>query len=259
MPVDGTAPRVRIFEDAEALARGAADELLRRAVAGVEARESFSLALSGGATPRRLFGLLAAEPYRSRMPWARIHFFWGDERTVAPEHRDSNFGAAEETLLSRVPVPPENVHRIAAERPPPERAAAEYEATLRRVFRLSEDDWPRFDLALLGLGADGHTASLFPDTAALAETRRLVVANWVEKLATHRITLTCPVFNRAACILFLVSGAEKAETLAEILASEAGVARYPAQLIRPVDGELHWYVDRAAGQALDRTKGITPA
>jgi 6-phosphogluconolactonase len=148
---------------------------------------------------------------------------------------------------------------MAAELPPPERAAAEYEATLRRFFRLSEEEWPRFDLVFLGLGADGHTASLFPDTAALTDTRRLAVANWVEKLATYRLTLTCPVFNRAACILFLVSGAEKAETLAEILAAEAGGARYPAQLIRPTDGELLWYVDRAAGQALSRTNRTTSA
>jgi 6-phosphogluconolactonase len=257
MPVDQNAPRVRVYEDAEALARGAADEFLRRAVAAVAARGSFCVALSGGTTPRRLYGLLAAEPYRSQMPWARTHYFWGDERTVPPEHPDSNFGAADEVLLSRVPVPAENIHRMSAERSPPERAAAEYETTLRKVFRLSEGGWPRFDLVLLGMGADGHTASLFPGTAALAETRRLAVANWVEKLATYRITLTCPVFNRAACILLLVSGADKAEMLAEILSEKAGPARYPVQLIRPADGELHWYVDRAAGQALGRTEGMT--
>jgi len=259
MPGDGSTGSVRIFEDADALARGAAELFLRRAVDQVDASGSFCIALSGGSTPQHLFGLLAAEPYRSQMPWAHIHFFWGDERTVPPEHRDSNFGAANELLLSRVPVPAENVHRMAAERSPPERAAAEYDATLRRFFKLSEKEWPRFDLVFLGLGADGHTASLFPDTAALTETHRLAVANYVEKLAAYRLTLTCPVFNHAACILFLVSGVEKAETLAEVLAAEVDGARYPAQLIRPADGQLLWYVDRAAGQALGRTEGTNSA
>ncbi|MGD8697832.1 MAG: 6-phosphogluconolactonase [Gemmatimonadales bacterium] len=253
MPVDGSEPRVRIFEDADALARGAAVEFLQRAGAAVDAKGSFRVALSGGSTPRRLFRWLSAEPCRSAVPWERIHFFWGDERTVPPQHPESNFGAAEEALLSRVPVRAENVHRIEAERSPPGRAAAEYEATLRRVFRLSEDEWPRFDLVFLGLGADGHTASLFPGTDAVDETRRLVVSTWVERLAAHRLTLTCPVFNHAACILFLVSGADKAEVLAEILTAEVGEVRYPAQLIRPTEGELHWYIDQAADRALGRS------
>lgn len=254
--MDGGAPIVSIFEDGDALARGAAEEFLRRAVRKLEARDSFSVALSGGSTPKRLFELLAAEPFRSRMPWARIRFFWGDERTVPPEHPDSNFGMADRLLLSRVPIRPENVHRIPGEYSPPDRAAAEYEATLRRVFRLTEGDLPRFDLVFLGMGSDGHTASLFPGTAALTETRRLVVANWVEKLDAHRLTLTCPVFNRAACIVFLVSGAEKSEMLPRILADGGRAPRYPAQLIRPSKGELHWYIDRAAGRALDQPSGI---
>lgn len=250
---------VHIFKDGDALARGAADEFLRRAVTHLEARDSYSVALSGGSTPKRLFELLAAEPFRSRMPWARIRFFWGDERTVPPDHPDSNFGMADRLLLSRVPIRPENVHRIPAERSPPERAASEYEATLRRVFRLAEDDLPRFDLVFLGMGSDGHTASLFPGTAALTETRHLVVANWIEKLEAHRLTLTCPVFNRAACIVFLVSGAAKSEMLANVLADGGRAPRYPAQLIRPTEGELHWYVDRAAGRALDRPSEINSA
>jgi 6-phosphogluconolactonase len=254
---DGQVPTIRTFEDSDALARGAADEFLRRAVTRLQACASYSVVLSGGATPKRLFGLLAAEPYRQRMPWARIHFFWGDERTVPPEHEDSNYGAANQLLLSRAPIPPENVHRIPAERHPPARAASDYEATLRREFRLEGDALPRFDLAFLGLGADGHTASLFPGTAALAETRRMVVANWIEKLETHRITLTCPVFNRAACVLFLVSGTAKSKVLAEILADRNRIFHYPAELIRPLDGELCWYIDRAAGRALDQSAGGT--
>jgi len=257
--MDEDSPIVRIFDDADALARGAAEEFLRRAVTQLETRESYSVALSGGSTPKRLFELLAAEPFRSRMPWARLRVFWGDERTVPPEHPDSNFGAADRLLLSRVPIPFENVHRIPAELPLPARAASDYEVTLRRAFRLVEDDLPRFDLVFLGLGADGHTASLFPGTAALNETRRLVVANWIQKLDAYRITLTCPVFNRAACILFLVSGAEKSELLADILAERDRAPRYPAQLIRPLDGELHWYIDRSAGRALDRPETETSA
>ncbi|MGD8867358.1 MAG: 6-phosphogluconolactonase [Gemmatimonadales bacterium] len=257
--MDGGAPTVHIFEDGEALARGAADEFSRRALTRTEAGDSFSVALSGGSTPKRLFELLAAEPLRSRIPWPQIRFFWGDERTVPPEHPDNNFGMADRLLLSRVPIRHENVHRMPAEHTPPDRAAAEYEATLHRVFRLAGENLPRFDLVFLGMGSDGHTASLFPGTAALTETRRLVVANWIEKLDAHRLTLTCPVFNRAACIVFLVSGAEKSEMLARVLADGGSRPRYPAQLIRPTEGELHWYIDRAAGRALDQPSDIDSA
>lgn len=255
----GGEPSVHVFEDGDGLARAAAEEFLRRAAMHLEARDSFSVALSGGSTPKRLFELLAAEPFRSRMPWDQIRFFWGDERTVPPEHPDSNFGMADRLLLSRVPIRAENVHRIPAEHAPPDRAAAEYEATLRHVFRLAEDEIPRFDLVFLGMGSDGHTASLFPGTEALTENRRLVVANWIEKLDTHRLTLTCPVFNRAACIIFLVAGAEKSEMLAKVLANGGRALRYPAQLVRPSKGELHWYIDRAAGRALDRPSDIDSA
>jgi 6-phosphogluconolactonase len=241
---------IRVFEDAEAVASAAADEFLRRAVAKSDSGVPFSVALSGGSTPKRLFVFLAGEPYRTEFPWEFVHFFWGDERTVPPDHPDSNFGVAGEILFSKTTVPAENVHRIQGELEEPARAAAAYEESLRSFFQLPAAGIPRFDLAFLGLGADGHTASLFPGSWALNEARRLVVAPWIERLGAHRITLTCPVFNNAACILFLVSGAEKAGRLKTVVESEGRDPLYPAQLVRPTRGELYWYVDRAAAAAL---------
>jgi 6-phosphogluconolactonase len=246
----GGALEIRVFEDAEAVAGAAADEFLRRAVAKSGSGAPFSVALSGGSTPKRLFALLAREPYRTELPWESVHFFWGDERTVPPDHPDSNFGAAREILLSEIAVPEGNIHRIQGELEEPARAAAAYEESLRRFFQLPAAGIPRFDLAFLGMGADGHTASLFPGSEALGEARRLVVAPWVERLGAHRITLTCPVLNNASCILFLVSGAEKAERLKAVVESEGRDPLYPAQLVRPTRGELYWYVDRAAAAAL---------
>lgn len=243
--------RIQVLDDPDQIARKAAAEFVRIAVAKWELGLPFTVALSGGSTPKRLFRLLADAPYRDRVPWNRALIFWGDERTVPPDHPDSNYGAAFELLLSRVPVPEDNVHRIKGEMDDPTAAALTYEAELRDAFRLAEGEFPRFDLIFLGMGADGHTASLFPGTRALVERRRLAVASWVEKFATHRVTLTCPVFNKAACIIFLVSGGDKAETLRAVLHGEGDKPRFPAQLIRPERGELVWYVDRAAGRLLE--------
>jgi 6-phosphogluconolactonase len=243
-------PATRVLDTPDDVVRVAADEFARRALARVKRAQPFMVALSGGSTPRRLFELLAGEPYRERVPWRKVHVFWGDERTVPPDDPDSNFGVAHSLLLSRVDIPGENVHRIRGELDEPNDAAVAYEAELRDAFRIDEGEFPRFDFVLLGMGADGHTASLFPGTQALVENRRLAVAPWVEKLGTHRVTLTCPVFNNAACILFLVTGAEKAETLRAVLEGEPEKPRYPAQLIRPRDGELRWLVDRAAARLI---------
>jgi 6-phosphogluconolactonase len=243
---------VHVFESAGLVAEAAADAFVARARHAIESGQLFNVALSGGSTPVRLFKLLAAEPYRDRVPWERVHLFWGDERTLPPDHPDSNFGAANEALLSKLDLPRENVHRIHGEHRHPEIAAADYEAELRRHFGLAETEFPRFDLAYLGMGADGHTASLFPDSEALEERRRLAVAQWVETLGAQRITLTCPTFNNASCILLLVTGGEKAETLSEVLEGPADPPRYPVQLIRPESGELHWYIDKKAGRLLGR-------
>ncbi len=243
---------IRIFDSPDLVAEAAADVFVARARQAVESGVALHVALSGGSTPLRLFKLLAAVPYRDAVPWDRVHFFWGDERTVPPDHPDSNFGAANEALLSKLELPEANVHRIHGEHRDPQEAAADYEAELRRHFGLADGEFPRFDLVFLGMGADGHTASLFPGTEVLEERRRLAVAQWLETMSAQRITLTCPVFNNAACILLLVTGGEKAETLREVLEGATDPPRYPVQLIRPEGGELNWYIDESAGRLLGR-------
>ncbi|HET8608585.1 MAG TPA: 6-phosphogluconolactonase, partial [Burkholderiales bacterium] len=183
---------IRIVENPQALARVAADEFLRRAVVAVQRNGKFSIALSGGSTPKALYSLLATDPASKRdLPWDKTHVFWGDERPVPPDHADSNFRMAHEALLSKVPVPAASVHRIAGELAA-EQAAVDYERALIECFGLQGGELPRFDLVLLGLGPEGHTASLFPGTRALHEERRLAVANWVGKFDSERITLTAP-------------------------------------------------------------------
>jgi 6-phosphogluconolactonase len=187
------------------------------------------------------------------VPWRSTHVFWGDERHVPPDDPQSNYGAARDELLSRVPIPPANVHRIEGERSDAAEAAAAYAAQLQRFFRIPAGAAPRFDLMLLGMGPDGHTASLFPGSDALTVFDRLAAATWVEKLRAFRITLTYPVFNNAAAVHFLVSGEDKAETLRAVLDPEGEPDVYPCQRVRPANGELLWLVDRAAASALDGT------
>jgi 6-phosphogluconolactonase len=247
---------LKVFADLDALVQAAAEEIARSATSAIDAIDShgrFTIALSGGSTPKPVYRRLAEEPYRDRIDWHRVHVFWGDERHVPPDHPESNFGMAHDALLSRVPLPAGNVHRIRAEKPDAQRAADDYAWTLRSAFDLDEGQWPRFDLVLLGIGADGHTASLFPGSDALRERERLVVAPWVSTLSAFRITLTAPVFNRAACALFLVSGEEKAEALRSVLEGDLQPDRFPAQLVRPDDGKLLWLADRAAARLLRRT------
>jgi 6-phosphogluconolactonase len=234
------------------LARAAADEVVRLAGESVAARGRFTFVLSGGSTPRSLFTLLADphESFRERIAWNAVHVFWGDERCVPPDHPDSNYRMAREALLDHVPIPAANVHRIAAENPDAAAAAAQYDAELGAFFALADSALPRFDLVLLGLGPDGHTASLFPGNAAVHETAHRVIAPFVEKLGTHRITLTAPVLNHAAVVIFLVSGAEKVAALAAVLEGARQIDLYPAQIIQPDDGALVWLVDNAAAQGL---------
>ena len=231
------------------LFQAAAEEVIRAATEAIAERGRFTIALSGGSTPRNLYTLIAANA-SANLPWAQMFFFWGDERHVPPEDADSNYRMAQETLLSKVPVPPGNVFRIPAENPDATAAAEAYEQTLRRFFALGPGEVPRFDLILLGLGPDGHTASLFPETAALGETSRLVVANWVEKLNASRITFTLPVLNAARCVAFLVSGADKAAVVREVLEGNAPAEKYPSRLVQPSQGKLIWFVDRAAASEL---------
>jgi 6-phosphogluconolactonase len=240
-------PEVRVFEGSAELIRATAEEIAGEAERAVAGRGRFAWALSGGATPRDLYRLLASDFYRGRLPWRAIHFFWGDERHVPPDHADSNFRMARETMLDAVPVPPENIHRVHAEEPDARRAAAEYEAELLSFFGFAAGEWPRFDLVLLGLGKDGHTASLFPGSEAVRERERLVVAPWVEPQRACRITLTPPVLNHAHRALFLVSGEEKAEAVRAVIEGAREPERYPAQV---VEGNRLWMVDQAAARLL---------
>jgi 6-phosphogluconolactonase len=242
-------PEIRRLTTPQELFEAAAEEVGRAANEAVAERGRFTLALSGGSTPRNLYNLLATNA-RTSLPWDRMLFFWSDERHVPPTDPDSNYRMADEAMLSKIPVTASNVFRVPAENPDAKAAAEAYEQTLRKVFSLQAGQLPRFDLILLGMGPDAHTASLFPETPALRETSRLVVANWVEKLKAYRITFTLPLINAARRITFLVSGADKAPALHSVLESDAPGEQYPAKLVRPTDGKLIWFVDRAAASQL---------
>lgn len=242
---------VHVVPDAAALARAAADEFIRTARAAVDARGRFTVALAGGSTPKAIFALIAADELREPrlIAWDKAHLFFGDERHVPPDHSDSNYRMANEALLAKVPIPPGNIHRVQAELEAVS-AASHYEAELRHVFAVGSGDFPRFDLIMLGMGPDGHTASLFPGTTALEERRALVVSNWVEKLKSHRITLTYPVLNAAAEVLFVAGGADKAAMLRNVLRGDPTGQTYPAQGVQPQAGRLLWLVDEAAAAKL---------
>ena len=233
------------------LSRKATEIIVHYIKETLELRNLFTLVLSGGSTPRKTYELLASdETLRAQIPWERIHFFWGDERHVSPDHLESNFRMANEVMLSRVPVPRKNIHRIKSEIPDARNAAAQYEKEIRTFFKLKRGQLPRFDCVLLGMGTDGHTASLFPKTEALNEESRLVVATCVEQFQTHRITLTLPVLNNADSIMFIVSGQEKAAIFKEVIEGKKKSALLPAQLIKPKHGNLLWLLDKAAASQL---------
>lgn len=236
---------IRILKTAPDLFEAAAAEFAAQAAEAVRANGRFTVALSGGSTPRTLYSLLATKP---NIPWDRICIFWGDERHVPPDQPESNYRMANEALLSKVPVRPENIFRIHAEEKDAAVAALQYEQTLTDFFHLSPGQFPHFDLIFLGVGPDGHTASLFPGTSALNENQRLVVANWVPKFNTYRITFTFPVLNAAACVMFLTSGADKAAILHEVL--ENSSADLPSQKVCPANGKLIWLVDEPAASTL---------
>lgn len=230
--------------DATALAQKAADTFRQMAQENIAQQGRFTVALSGGSTPKAMFALLACEPYRSAIQWQHVYFFWGDERCVPPEHTDSNYRMTHEALLSQVPVPSQNIFRMHGEADPAAAAAA-YSEQLRQFFQTKS--FPRFDLVLLGMGADGHTASLFPETTALhAAINEIAVENYVEKLKSHRLTLTAATINQARSIVFLIGGADKAAALNAVWHGAYQPELYPSQLIHPVNGTLLWLVDEAA-------------
>ena len=244
---------IRTLTTPQELFAAAAEEVVRAANESVAQRGRFTLALAGGSTPKSLYNLLATNA-RTTLPWDRMFFFWGDERHVPPTDPESNYRMVEEAMLSKVPVPPGNVFRIKTENPDAAAAAEDYEKAIRKFFGLEPGQFPLFDLILLGMGPDGHTASLFPGTTALQEKSRLVVANWVEKMKTHRISLTLPVLNASHCVTFLVSGTDKAPALKAVLEDNAPPEQYPAKLVKPTDGKLIWLIDRAAASQLTGAK-----
>ena len=233
-------PEIKVLPDALEIAHEAAERVIAAAESAAADGRPFSLALSGGTTPKALYELLATGPYKSRIDWRNVEIFFGDERTVPPDHQDSNYRMAQESLLSKVPIPGDNVYRMAGERDP-QQAAKEYGEMLKEKFGEGG-----MDVVLLGMGDDGHTASLFPGTAALGETKHRCVANHVPKLGAWRITLTAPFINRSRGVMILVSGESKAKRLEEVLEGPQDPRRLPVQLIRPVGGSLTWLVDAAA-------------
>ena len=236
-----------VKEDPQQLAEAAARDFATKARAAIAERGRFTVALAGGSTPKATYEILARD-YADGLDWSKVHVFFGDERTVPPDHEDSNYRMAHRTLLSHVPVG--SIHRMRGELQPTEAAAA-YEEELREFFGAS-DEPPSLDLILLGIGEDGHTASLFPETSALEVHDYWVVANPVLKLETTRLTLSVPVINSARAVNFLVAGEGKAEALKQILEGDADPRQYPAKLVRPSGGPL-WMVDRAAAKFLQET------
>lgn len=242
---------VKRLADAEAVSRAAARGFVDLAVEALRRRGRFCVALSGGSTPRRMYGLLAHAPLRDKVDWTRVEFFWGDERAVPPDHPDSNYGLAGAALLGPLGVSPARIHRIEAERADLDAAARDYQGEIARVFGVDPaGSPPAFDLMLLGLGADGHTASLFPYSEALPERRRWVVSQSLPKLRSRRITLTPAIINQARAIRMLVAGADKAAALKAVLEGPADPERLPAQLVAPSAGSLVWLVDEAAAAEL---------
>lgn len=242
---------ILVLKDASAIAARAADELVRIASNAVTQSGTFSVALAGGSTPKTLYNLLVTDPrLRSAVPWDKMSVFFGDERHVAPDHPDSNYKMAWDSMLSKAPLKPEQISRIKGEYADTEKAALEYEQEIRRRFRLNTGEFPRFDLIFVGMGNDGHALSLFPGTRALHEMKRIVTRNWVGKFYTERITLTAPAANHAANVIFMVAGADKAAALKGVLEGPYEPEQLPSQMLQPVNGKLLWLVDTAAGAML---------
>ncbi len=238
---------VQVFDTAEEVAHAAARHFVELAKNAATNRGRFAVALAGGNTPRRMYELLAGDQFCDRVDWTMVHLFFGDERSVAHDHPDSNYRMAYEALISHVSIPASNLHPIDGDGDPTTNAAL-YEAELRKFFDSTSK--PGFDLVLLGLGEDGHTASLFPHTSALVVTDRWVVANWVEKLKSYRITLTAPAINGASSVIFLVTGANKAPAVSSVLNGPVQPENLPAQLIKPDAGKLTWLLDSQAASLL---------
>lgn len=232
---------LRVFPDIEAVSHEAAGIFVNASERSIASKGLFTVAVSGGSTPKRLFTILGSMPYAEKIDWSCVHFFWVDERCVPADHPESNFKGAFDTLLSKVAIPKENIHRIKGEESP-EVAALAYERDLKSFF--GNVNLPAFDLISLGMGEDGHTASLFPGSDSLKESKRLAIPVYVEKLKSWRVTLTLPVLNNGHCVIFLISGKNKTGVLKEILEKDRD--KYPAGLIKPCKESLIWLLDEDA-------------
>lgn len=247
---------VVVCRDRDDLGRQTAARFLRYAMKAVAARGRFSVALSGGSTPKTLYQTLAKPPFAAEIPWKGVHLFWGDERAVPPDHPDSNYRTAYETLIAHVPIPAENVHRMPAEKSDLQAAAEAYEETLRAFFHPPPGEAPSFDLVLLGIGPDGHVASLFPGSPALKERKRWVIAVDAAPLKSRRLTLTLPVLDHAARVFFLAAGKEKATIIRELFSDHPASATLPARLIHPRKGTPIFFLDREAADLIgEKEKG----
>lgn len=242
-------PIIKVSKSLNELSRDAAAFFVRAANEAIERSGRFTVSLSGGSTPKALYRLLAAEEFVDVVDWSRVYFFFGDERFVPVDSTDSNFRMVEETLFNPLRIPDSNIFRWKTELDSAEVAAADYDTRISHFFELSSGEFPRFDLTMLGLGEDGHTASLFPGTSALEIENRLAVANWVEKLKMYRLTMTLPVINNSAICAFLVAGEAKAYVVAAILDGSV-TGDFPASEVTPVTGDLYWFLDEAAASKL---------
>ena len=242
-------PEIRVFQDLEELSRSAAELFVRQAAQSIEGRGRFLVALNGGSTPNRLFQLLATE-FHEKVDWGNVHVFWGDERCVPPDDPGSSYGQARKMLLSHVPIPDSNIHRVKGELGPVE-ASRDY-ALILKEFSSSELEWPRFDLVYLGMGEDGHTASLFPGSPVEVSEPTIPVTAHYQDRPANRVSLTPVVFNNARMVAFMATGEKKAQTLSEVLSGRYNPELYPAQRIEPKEGRLIWLVDEDAASRLPR-------
>ena len=248
---------IKLFPDIASIAQDAAKIFVNAAQQAVKERGVFRVAMAGGSTPKTLYALLVAEPFRSQLPFDKMQLFFGDDRHVPPDHADSNYRMVSENFISKTPIKPEQVFRMKTELQDTEKAALEYEQILKTQFTLKAGELPRFDLMMLGMGNEGHTLSLFPATTALRDNGRLVVRTWVGKLYTERITCTAPVANNSAAVLFMITGADKAPALKAVLEGPYEPDQLPAQYIKPLNGKLIFLVDSAAGGMLSQNLATT--
>ena len=239
---------VVIFPDSDTLSRSAAEDIVRIANESIAHHGVFTFALSGGSTPRKLYSLLASDPYKDRIDWSKVEIFWSDERCVPPTDTESNYHLADEVMLSKLPIPAHHIHRMPANEHDRDAASVAYAEEMQRVF--GTENIPAFDLIQIGMGPEGHTCSLFPQQPSLKETSNLVMAVTVPKPPPPRLTFTPPLLNAARHILFLVTGADKSEAVAAVLEGPYQPEEYPAQIIHPTNGDVTWMLDTAAASRL---------